>query len=137
MSLRGPDRALRRLVADIATASDDDILLILESLGPRDRARVEVLLAELGGDVEAPSSLLERADLKIWSEGLSPALLERLVGKPAAPAGWSMTPHAMSILQACATTMAPQQPPKSSVSQGPALLNRIFQRSGHSQGDLR
>ncbi|HEY5723963.1 MAG TPA: hypothetical protein VIT45_16760 [Allosphingosinicella sp.] len=123
------ERALRRLVADLALASEDDIEAILSELGPQ-RARVEALLAEYAGKAAAavPQALPPSADSDPLAEleGISPWLSARIAsrqetgGEPAGSGGsaarqdrlrkFEMTPAAIDALRRSAAELRPPAP---------------------------
>jgi len=109
MSVSEDERALRRLVADLATRSEHDIAAVLELLEPAHQADVRRLLdayqgkhlptveagpLPLDADGQAPSWVLERLDAEGGS-GISATAREALrscladwqsAGQPAVPA---------------------------------------------------
>ncbi len=77
MSLQ-PDRALRRLVADLAVLHPDDVSAVLQGLDPRERGTVEALLREYVAHFEqAPAKVSDiRAHYDL--SRLSPWLVDRI-----------------------------------------------------------
>lgn len=79
------ERALRRLVAELATTRSSDIEAVLDILDEAGRARVRSLLAELAGTSPEASVATE-------IEGLSPWLAERLaLSEPTSGTGHGAT----------------------------------------------
>lgn len=126
---RGPsDRALRRLVAEVATADPEDIRGILADLDAGNRQKVQALLADyLGGlaDRDQPAAGPHGGFEIPEIDGISPWLAVRLgrsshsPGSPedstGAPA-FDMTPAAWRALQACAAALPPDgRPPHRAV----------------------
>ncbi len=105
MSPSRPDRALRRLVANLAAEASDGIRAILAELEPGERARVERLLGEYLGSSEATSS--DRAAAPppplLRPAGVSPNLLARLDDE----AAFAITPLARQALREAAAAMNP------------------------------
>ena len=112
MPSASPDRALRRLVAQLARAGDEDIRAVLAELPPRQREAVRGLLASHAG-LPRPASVTPIVAGMADLEGVSPWLVERLAG---GVAGSAMTETARAALQASAATLqrrpatAPEQP---------------------------
>jgi hypothetical protein len=85
MSRRRSDRALQRAVAGLARLHPGDVEAILGALDPREKARIDRLVAGFSG---APGAEDEPAPEPIWTyEGVSPWLLDRIdpdarVGRP-------------------------------------------------------
>lgn len=116
MSRAAPDRALRKLVAELAQAEADDVAAILQELDGASQRKVKALLLDYaGGPAEAPESRpLDRPVPRL--EGFSPWLADRLSGRAAAqslgfPAArakraptedFNMTPAAVEALRTCA-----------------------------------
>lgn len=123
MSPRPPDQALRRMVAELAATTPDDVAAILAELDLPQRRRVEALLADyLGEPAEAapappPPSVHKAA-------GLSPWLAARIEGAPDETI--RMTPAARDALRACAAGLEPEAPPQAPapVAREPGLLER-------------
>jgi hypothetical protein len=116
------ERALRRLVADLARAPAEDIEAVLADLEPVHRARVQALIVDyLGGSPKPtaqPAALRGRDYSKV--AGLSPWLAERLgAAEPARRSGllhrkaaaeapsaaFAMTPAAQQALRQCAAAV--------------------------------
>lgn len=78
MSPRVADRAVRRLVAELASVRESDVRLILSELSDGQRDRVRVLLASYGGapDQSAPPAVPKAPEMNM--EGLSPWLAARI-----------------------------------------------------------
>lgn len=108
MPPRPSDRALRRLVAELATVAPDDVQAILAGLEESQRETVEALLASYQGEPEVvvtPPVWTSPASSKI--EGLSPWLETRLNGPDME---FAMTPAARQALNACAADLQPEAP---------------------------
>jgi hypothetical protein len=123
------DRALRRLVADLASANEADIEAILSELGPQ-RARVEGLLAEYAGktvtDLPETPPVPVDADSLAEIEGISRWLSARIspredAGGEQAATGkgaprqdrlrkFEMTPVAVDALRRSAAKLRPAGP---------------------------
>jgi len=107
------DRALRRLVAELAGASNEDLQEILSALEPGERRSVEDYLASYvgAGGSTPPSIETSRPPLDLSKiTGLSPWLAARLRDTPAADADipeFAMTPTALEALRASAALMPP------------------------------
>ena len=102
------DRALRRVVADLATQPAGDIDAVLGAL-PEDYSRK---IAAMMAGFKGAASLGGLA-------GLSPRLSERI------DAGSGMTPHAAKMLRECAReAQAPDDP--HAEARAPSLLSRLF-----------
>lgn len=97
--MRSPavDRALRRLVAEIAHVRPDDLHSILDSLDAGQRRTVEGLLERYRGE-----TIAEPAPLPGALAGLSPWLSSRLEAANGAGAGHAMTPIALEALRSAA-----------------------------------
>lgn len=78
MSLRPADRALRKLVAELAALHADDVEAILAELSDGQRARVKALLAEYRGAGLQPSAATAAAQGPDAIEGLSHWLAARI-----------------------------------------------------------
>jgi hypothetical protein len=100
MLLPAPDRALRRLVVELASATRGDIDAVLDELAPEQRERVQALMRDYGALAEAPSASAKARDVAALARdaGLSPWLADRLGGR--AP-GLTMTPASVDALRAC------------------------------------
>ena len=122
MSAPPPDRALRRLIADLAVRDAEDVEAILETLQPSQRRRAEALLALCQGQLA--STLGEAVGAATVSLGLSPWLAGIL--EDAEPAGGrapgEVTEHARQALRDCAQAMSPPSLP--------AGLNPQLERAG-------
>ncbi len=103
MSHRPPDQSLRRLVAELATASPEDVGAVLDGLEPAHRRQVQALLADYLGEA-APPPVTQPPAIPIPSLGLSAWLMDRVDGAE----GIVMTPAAMETLRACAVALEPQ-----------------------------
>lgn len=121
------DRALRRLVVQLAKAGRADIDAVLDKLEPGQRREARALLdAYLHPSTPSVRSLPAPVD---HIEGLSPWLAERLEGQRAGTlhAKPDMTPAASAALRECAVALvrtgqlAPEPPP-------PAPRPSLFQR---------
>jgi hypothetical protein len=109
MPPRPSDRALRRLVAELATVAPEDVQAILAGLEESQRETVEALLAGYQGEPEVV------VPLPVWTppatariEGLSPWLEARLHGLP--DTEFAMTAAATQALNACAAGLQPEAP---------------------------
>ena len=114
-----PDRALRRLIADLADLPAKDQASILDMLEPAQRGRITVLMREYSGtSADAASSVLMRPD----TSALSPWLAHRV------QAGEDMTDEAAALLRECAEALFPRQP--ASGSPRGVGLGRLIRRGG-------
>ncbi|MFT4025401.1 MAG: hypothetical protein QM676_01170 [Novosphingobium sp.] len=102
-----PDRALRRMVAELAEMPAAAGKAVLDRLTETQRDRVRALLDEYHGEKPAQApAVLDRQGVPA---GLSPWLLE-LLGLAAAdpaegPGARSVTPSAIAALKACAAEL--------------------------------
>jgi hypothetical protein len=108
------DRALKRLVGELAACSDEDVEAVLGKLARPERARARALLAGHAGVTldGAPAAT-----------GLSPWLAERLDGEAAAALG--LTAAARDALRSAATetgAVTERRPP--------SLLGQLLARKG-------
>lgn len=144
------DRKLRRLVADLAGATPEDIQAVLSGLEESQRERVEGLLAEFAGDepprpvrAAAPRGPARRDGPSL--DGLSPWLLDRLAraGLTAADAaeslriwtahdlGFGMTPTATDALRKAALELRAEQGARRGDEAGrPGWLSRLLTAVG-------
>lgn len=134
MRFRRPDRALRKLVAELAIVHPDDLGAILKGLDEEEQARVEALLAEYRTKTVTLDLAPEEAAPPKWGiEGASPWLMERIEPSPAgggsAEAGsFSMTETAQAALRAAAEPFrAPLLLEARPDSRGPSLAGRVKQ----------
>lgn len=126
------DQALRRMVARMPSMAKADFEAIVEDLSDQQRAKVLALLKELEGShvggVAANELQLDHSPL-IVPDNLSSWLAARVNGNPAAGdevvEQFSMTPHAISELRACAAELVPQ--PETGTKR-PSLLDQLFRR---------
>lgn len=121
MPPRRPDRAVRRAVTELARLHPEDLALILDALGPEEKARIDALIAELGGGT-APAPVFTY-------EGVSPWLRARI--DPDAKTGRArrefilMTPAAHAALVAAAEPFRTERTPP---GPGRSLAGRIWER---------
>jgi hypothetical protein len=117
-----PDRALRRLVADLSEARSEDVAAVLAQLDPAQRRKVEALLiAYRGGGVAAPVQVVAHAPpAPDPFEGVSPWLAARLSERrplrlAADTAGpgleHAMTAPALAALRSVAAEVRPEAAP--------------------------
>ena len=119
---RPSDRALRGLVARLATKQPDDIRAILAELDLGQRRRIDGLLADYAGASVQEFDLGEPRDAEApIPDGLSPWLVARLKARPHQTPGpegagddtlhlgdnFSMTAPAVQALKAAAARMQP------------------------------
>jgi hypothetical protein len=110
MSPPSRDRALRRLVSELAAASPDDVEAVLDRLESRHRETVRSLVAELVGAVAPAAAPAHDAEALAAARrlGLSPWLVARLSGAAAAPdAHADVTPAARAALRAVVAELEP------------------------------
>jgi hypothetical protein len=111
------DRALRRLVAELARAHPDDVAAVLAELEPTPRERVQALIGAYLGQAP-PEQVVETLEPQAAEAadalglGLSPWLARRVRGEEAPDGGRSadasrMTQTAQSALRAAAEELAP------------------------------
>lgn len=132
------DRKLRRLVADLAGATPEDIQAVLSGLEESQRERVEALLAEYGG--ERPGRPAPAAGaLSPVLQGLSPWLADRLARAALASAdrrdeariwatrdlGFSMTPTALSALHKATLSLRAETPSTGQAAAGGGWFARL------------
>jgi len=104
----GADRALRRLIAELALRPSDDVAAVLEKLAPAERQRAERLLAEFHGrtpSAAAPAAPETAREVEVGL--LSPWLRARLEAKDngGATADFKVTPRALQALRAAADSL--------------------------------
>ncbi len=118
-----PDRELRRLIANLASARPEDVTAVLDGLPPAARERARALLAEYLGEPlpaqrliapePAPQRPLPSKPIKL--EGLSEWLAARLEQGPIGRHGdqsFSLTPTACDALRACAAALELRPEPR-------------------------
>lgn len=94
----GSDRELRRLVADLAATTSEDMAAVLGMLDPRHAAQVRSMLAAYGGVADAFH--VEAAAATVNTEGLSDWLAARVTNRqPAGLEAYRMTPPAVEALR--------------------------------------
>ena len=119
------DRALRRLVADLARARPADIEAVLDTLADDHRASVERLLAEFRGEkivplaavVSDPAPIIEglapwrlaRLERRSQAAGTRAGMFGEMVGEEARLAGlhYAITDTAFETLRVCAADLKP------------------------------
>ena len=93
----GSDRELRRLVADLAATTSEDMAAVLGMLDPRHAAQVRSMLAAYGGVADA---FHVEAAATVNTEGLSDWLAARVTNRqPAGLEAYRMTPSAVEVLR--------------------------------------
>jgi len=119
MPANGDDRALRRLVADLAMRSEHEISAVLELLEPAHQADVRRLLDAYQGK-HLPN--VEAGPLPVAADGQVPAwVLERLD----ANSGNAISATAREALRSClADWQAAGKPSVQASDRGPTLLGR-------------
>lgn len=127
MSSFPPDRALRRLVADLAAEQPQDVQAILAELEPAQRLRVEALLKSFLGQTVIRPTTGGAASTVPTPQDVSSGLLARLRGEEA----FSITPFARDALRSLAAEM-----PTAPVAPRPRGLGAIFDawRGGRQGG---
>ncbi len=128
MSRQAPDLALRKLVAELADASAEDVEAILQELSAPRRDQVRALFDEMRGQTLAPPIKAPQPDpapsgaaVRLGAarmRGLSPWLAARLdraggresASKPPAGGDFTMTKPALAALQASADTLLAARP---------------------------
>jgi hypothetical protein len=94
----GSDKTLRKLVADLAATTPEDMAAVLGMLDPKTSAQVRSLLAAYGGitgvfDVDAAPQVLNTTALSGW-------LAARVMNRPLdGPEAYRMTPKAIDALR--------------------------------------
>lgn len=141
MPLLRSDRALRRLVAELARATDEDIEAVLRGLDSHQRVKVAALLARYFGRpaLEAPLPDASNSDEIAELAGLSDWLIARLDRHQGGeiPAGrakgaqaknsavsFAITPAAMDALQAAAAALQPVRKPPADM-RGRTLMGQL------------
>lgn len=102
------DRALRVLVAELATTTTEDVAAVLALLEPKASAQVRALLAAYGGidDVAEGDSKPAAVDTSALSEWLA----ARTLGKhPGGTAAYEMTPAVAGALRNIVAAMPRQE----------------------------
>lgn len=100
----GSDKALRRLVAELAETTSEDMAAVLGMLNPRQAATVRSLLAAYGGvtdvfEVEAEPAAINTAGLSAW-------LAARVLGHPMEGLdAYRMAPGAVEALRDVTKTL--------------------------------
>lgn len=113
-----PDRALRRVIVELAALDAADRDAILAELDPAQRDKVEALLAENAG-IALPAPPPHDDDGDAFA-GLSPAFAERV------RTGAGMTPDALAALRTCAAEILPRHAAPAAIGRvRPSLLDRI------------
>ncbi len=134
------DKELRRLVADLAAATTEDVAAVLDMLDTRTRAQVRALLAAYAGieDISEP----EASPAFVNTSGLSDWLAARTLGKPLSGAdSYHITPHAGEALRACVSAMPPQKrsasgtPSKTASTSRRDRLSLLFGQSLGNRGN--
>ena len=99
MPPRPSDRALRKLIADLAERPKADVRAVLARLRPLQRERAEELIAEFRGRPVARP--VEPASPVVDTQGLSPWLAARVQVAAGGVNGgdFTMTPQALDALQ--------------------------------------
>ena len=97
MPSTGSDKALRKLVAELAATTPEDMAAVLGMLDPRAAAQVRSLLAAYGGvvdvfDVEAAPQVVSTAGLSGW-------LAARVTNRRTDGSAFQMTPKAVEALR--------------------------------------
>ncbi|MDB5438799.1 MAG: hypothetical protein JWM33_1226 [Caulobacteraceae bacterium] len=108
-----PERALRRMVSELASCRPEDIEMILDGLALPQRARVAALLTECinGGLPGSPVPKPQPKDRLSNLAGLSPWLTVRLDrvtmpgGAASDPMSQAMTPAAFAALELAASSI--------------------------------
>jgi len=107
----GSEKALRKLVIELATATPEDIAAVLGMLDNRARHMVRALLAAYtdAGDVfeiETPPE----APVAAPAAGLSDWLAARTLGQPRDGDGFRLTPRTAETVRALAAALPPARP---------------------------
>lgn len=129
MPRQAPDRALRRAATNLARLHPEDLAMILDSLSPHERARIDALIAGLGDKPEPPAETAAPPPPAWTYEGVSPWLRTRL--DPEAHTGragrefFLMTDAGRDALGAAALPFRTSVTPMGS---GRSLLGRIWAR---------
>ncbi len=130
MSARHPERALRRLVSDLAGRGAADIAEVLDALDERQRTTVEMLLVDFTGRSGATGLVpTDRFGPRGAPLIFSPILQQRLDGDGAS-SGFTLTPTAHAALRHAAQRVAreaEQQREREAVL-NPSLLTRALAR---------
>ena len=122
------ERALRRLVTDLARANSDDVEAILDELSADQQRIVRGLLdAYLGRLVSSPGARQQPAADQIDVAGYSAAIAARLLSQ--GKGDWRMTEAAVEALCSCARRLPPEPemlrlPPTTSDRKWPWLSGR-------------
>ena len=117
MTSRKPDRALRRLVAELASEREEDVEAVLALLDPWQCAAVQALLDDYSGAPAPPAA--DQPDWRI--EGLSPWLLRRLEGEPPG----ATTAQGLELLRRCAASLRAEPAAATAWPRGQTLLGRV------------
>lgn len=131
MPPRPSDRALRKLVADLADRPKADILAVLGDLGSAERGRVERLMAEFRGEPVGSTARAARPVAVANVEGLSPWLAERLrtAADGVLTTDFVMTARAVDALKVAAASVSiDRRPTIAALGEqrlGPALFDVV------------
>ena len=125
------DKALRRLVAELATTTPEDVAAVLAMLDARTSAQVRALLVAYAGIGDAAEPEIDTA--AVDTSGLSGWLAARTLGKPlAGPDAYHVTPAVTDTLRTCAASLprrslSAQSPSKAAAGRdGLGLMLRPF-----------
>ena len=117
------DKALRQLVAELATTTPEDMAAVLGMLDARSGAQVRALLAAYAGVEELPE--VEPEVTGVNTSGLSDWLAARTLGRPLGSGdAYQITPHTLDVLRHFAAAMPRQHRPAPGASQRPATKGR-------------
>lgn len=111
MPAPAPDRALRKLVAELAQATPEDVLGVLDQLPPTHRDEVSALLAAYDG---AP---VQAVRPQMVEPAVSAALSPWLAARARSAGGdlaFSMTPAATAALRECVPAIGVPAPARTS-----------------------
>lgn len=131
MRCRQPDRPLRRAVMELARLHPEDLAMILDALEPPERARIDVLIGELGGGSATHGVPVPAPDAEpVWTwQGVSPWLRVRI--DPDARTGRSNPEFVLITDAARAALVAAAEPFRVSpdeAGQGRSLMGIIRDR---------
>jgi len=133
MPPRPSDQALKRFIAELAEATDDDIEAVLAQLEPQQRSRARALLDGYQGGILAEP--VSNARVEGGRQDLSPWLLERLQEKGSArSSSFRMTPAATAALRAAVADLHIASPVKTSTNAVKSgTIARFFRRARMGQ----
>jgi hypothetical protein len=133
MSSASSERALRRLVAELAEAAPEDVEAVLEGLQPDQRAQVRSLLMSYSGEPPADQPAPARRKVETEDLRLSPWLRARLRASDAGE-GFAMTTAAGQALRHAASLLPEER--RTAAASYAARLSDVMSRAHEIVGAL-